>query len=237
MAKRVKPCPGWLATFADLMSLLMAVFVLLFAMSTLDAEKYESVVQSLTNALGHGQDLTQTQVQYFKQVQKNQSDSDLSGETVIENLKPLYESLIETYLSEAKPSEDIKINFDPQKNQIKVTFAEQISFSSGQAELMPKLIFQLRKLKVYLNPDMFVRAVGHTDELPVTGGRFRSNWELSSARAAAVIEQLVLDSVILPEQGEAVGMADTQPISAEHTPEAHAKNRRVEIIIMPKTLR
>ena len=237
MAKKVKPCPGWLATFADLMSLLMAVFVLLFAMSTLDAEKYEAVVQSLTNSLGHGKDMTQTQVQYFKETKQQDAVGPETGETLIEDLKPLYESLIETYATDTKNAEDIKINYDPAKNQIKVSFSEQISFASGQAELKPKLIFQLRKLKVYISPKIFIRAIGHTDEQPITGGKFSSNWELSSARAAAVIFQLVNDGIIKANQGEAVGMAETQPISTEHTVEAYAKNRRVEVLLMPLDMR
>lgn len=235
MAKKVKPCPGWLATFADLMSLLMAVFVLLFAMSTLDADKYEQVVRSLTESLAGGDDLTKTQLQYFnsqtEQKQQEQQSLEKKGETLVEDLKPLFESLIETYASNDNP--DIKINYDPEKNQIKVTFAEQISFASGRSELKPKLIFLLRKLKVYLNDELMVKAVGHTDAIPVRGGRYESNWELSSSRAAAVINRLIKDRIISPIQGEAIGLADTQPIIDEKSPEAYAKNRRVEIILLP----
>lgn len=238
MAKKIKPCPGWLATFADLMSLLMAVFVLLFAMSTLDANKYEAVVQSLTNSLGHGKDLTQTQVEYFEKVKEEQqaSDSVETGETVVEDLKPLFESLIETYATKTHEN-DIKINFDPEKNQIKVSFAENISFESGQAKLKPNLIFQLRKLKVYITPDIFVKAVGHTDSLPIKGGPFVSNWGLSSMRAAMVVDRLIQDRIVLPTHLEAVGMADTQPISQDKTLEAYAKNRRVELLLVPLVLR
>ncbi|MBN2864615.1 MAG: hypothetical protein JXK16_01285 [Thiotrichales bacterium] len=72
MAKKVKPCPGWLATFADLMSLLMALFVLLFAMSTIDVPKYKSVVESLTEALGHGETLSEAQIAYFEKMIKQE---------------------------------------------------------------------------------------------------------------------------------------------------------------------
>jgi len=236
MAKKVKPCPAWLATFADLMSLLMALFVLLFAMSSVDSKKYESAVESMTAALGHGQDLTQSQVQYFKKSKDNTVDSSKTGDTVLDELKPLYESLIETYAQQNNPS--VKINYDPKKHQIKVTFSEAISFPSGQARLKPELIFYLRKLKVYMQKDLFVKAIGHTDSQPIaSGGRYGSNWALSSARAAAVIQRLIKDHIIEARQAEAVGVADTQPIDTAKTPEAYAKNRRVEIILMPISLR
>lgn len=238
MAKAIKPCPGWLATFADLMSLLMAVFVLLFAMSTLDANKYEALVESLTDSLGHGKDMTQSQVQYFDKVKEAQQSSDSSetGETVVEDLKPLFESLIETYATQTH-EDDIKINFDPEKNQIKVSFAENIAFETGQVKLKPNLIFQLRKLKVYITPDIFVMAVGHTDSRPIKGGPFVSNWGLSSMRAAMVVDRMVQDKIVLPTHLEAVGMADTQPVSQEKTNEGYAKNRRVELLLMPLGLR
>ena len=234
MAKKAEDCPAWLATFADLMSLLMAVFVLLFAMSTLDANKYESIVKSLTMTLGHGSDLTQTQVEYFKKVKEEQnSDAEHQGETTIEQLKPLYESLIETY-SNANQDSEIEVTLDEERKQIKVTFPESISFAPGRANLKKSVVYQLRKLKVHITENILVKAVGHTDKRPVSGGRFTSNWELSSARAAAVVEQMVKDRVVSPQQVEVIGVADSQPILDEESQEAYAKNRRVEILLIPK---
>lgn len=221
---------AWLATFADLMSLLMAVFVLLFAMSTLDANKYEALVKSLTQTLGHGADLTQQQVQYFTSVSA-ESRSENSGETVMDNLKPLYDSLIETY-APSKDS-DITVTLDEEDKMIRVRLPESISFSPGRADLKASVVPQLRKLKSHISSDILVKAVGHTDKRAVSGGRFKSNWELSSARAAAVVQQLVADGVVQPSQVEVVGVADTQPLEVEDSLEAFAKNRRVEILLIP----
>jgi len=231
MAKKAKDCPDWLATFADLMSLLMAIFVLLFAMSTLDANKYEAIVKSLTAALGHGKDLTQTQVQYFK---KSEEEQEETGETVIDNLKPLYESLIDTFAQNNNDAEKIEVSIDEEKQQIKVSLPESISFQKGQANLKRLSVFQLRKLKPHITDDILVKAVGHTDNRPIRGGHFRSNWDLSSSRAAAVGEQLVADGIVKADQLEVVGVADTQPLINENTAEAYSKNRRVEILLIPK---
>lgn len=231
MAKKVKPCPGWLATFADLMSLLMALFVLLFALSSVDENKYEALVKSLSLALAGGEDLTKKQFEFFDAI-KQATDDDKKGQTTIDNLKPLYESLLDTF-AQSEANNEVKINYDPDKNQIKVSFAEEISFSSGRADLKPNIIFQLRKMKVFMRDDLLVRAVGHTDSIPILGGPYPSNWALSSVRAAAVVDRLVKERIALPEQLESIGLADTQPISKEDTPEGRAVNRRVEIILMP----
>lgn len=232
MSSKSDDCPAWLATFADLMSLLMAVFVLLFAMSTLDAKKYEALVQSLTLTFGHGADLTQTQVEYFKKTEIQQEKLEESGETVIENLKPLFESVVDTYVISNKDS-DIQVMIDNDQNQIKVIFAESISFPTGEAELKPGFVEELKRLKPYINQQTEVKAIGHTDKRPVSGGRFKSNWELSSARAAAVIDLLVSEGIASPKQAEVIGVADSRPIDTSETLEAYRKNRRVEVVIVP----
>lgn len=232
MSAKSDDCPPWLATFADLMSLLMAVFVLLFAMSTLDAKKYEAVVKSLTFTLGHGSDLSQTQVEYFKEDELNQMQLEKKGETVIEDLKPLFESVVDTYAISNQDS-DIQVTLDKERKEIKVTFAESISFLSGEAKLMPGFATELKRLQPYIDRNTKVKAIGHTDKRPVSGGRFSSNWDLSSARAAAVIELLVTEGVALPQQVEVIGVADSRPIDPADTLEAYQKNRRVEIILVP----
>ena len=244
MASKCKGCgPAWLATFADLMSLLMALFVLLFAMSSLEVPKYKAVVESLTEALGGGTELSPEQIHYFQSLQKSmqeEADKDASQvvvkNTVIQDLHPLYDSLVETYTNASK-QQDIKIQYDAENNQIRLVFAEQIAFDPGSAELKPYFKVLLRKFFLFKQEDVALKVVGHTDSRPITGGRFKSNWELSSARAASVIEQLVGDGSIRPDQAEAVGLADTQPVALGNTEKDYAKNRRVEVLVTPSSFR
>jgi len=245
VARKARGGPAWLATFADLMSLLMALFVLLYAMSSADVPKYKAVVESLSEALGNGSELTPEQEQFFQSLQLSMdSESKVtvppepkgSQETVIDNLQPLYKSLIETY-SEAGKKSEIKIHYDSENNQIRLVFPEQIAFDPGRANLKPRFIELLDKFFQFRDEKVALQVVGHTDSRPIYGGRFKSNWELSSARAASVIEQLVSDNAIRPEQAQAIGLADTQPISNGTTEEDYAKNRRVEILITPEKFR
>ncbi len=237
MAKKKGGGAGWLATFADLMSLLMAFFVLLFAMSSTDKAKYEALVKSLTQSLGHGADLTQTQVQYFQQTktQKKPSENTGTAEKSPIELKPLYNSLIQTYASETARG-DVKVEMTEDGKHIRITFPDRVAFDPGRANLKPEFIRMLRKnTDLIKKPDIMVKVLGHTDSRPIHSFRFKNNWELSSARAAAVIGQLIKDGVIRKDQAVAIGLADTRPLVPGNTPEALRKNRRVEILIAPKT--
>jgi len=223
----------------------MAFFVLLYAMSSTDIPKYKAVVESLTEELGNGSELTPEQEQFFQSLQQasekeqEQEPSPKSitpQQTTIQDLKPLYESLIETY-SEAGKNSEIKIDYDDASNQISLIFPEQIAFDPGRADLKSRFVELLRKFFAFRDEKVALQVIGHTDSRPISGGRFKSNWELSSARAASVIEQLVRDKAIRAEQAQAIGLADTQPLSNGTSPLDYAKNRRVEILITPEDLR
>ena len=233
MAKKQGGGPAWLATFADMMSLLMAFFVMLFAMSSVETSKYEALVESLTDALGHGRDLTATQKQYFQQTKTQPTPSDNTGtaaKTAIEELKPLYDSLIETYASELKKTQ-VNVKLLDNGNKLLITFPSKVAFPPGRASLTPEFIQMLAKLPSWKNQPVRIKVLGHTDSRPIHNLRFRNNWELSSARAATTITALIRLGKIRPDQAMAVGLADTRPIDPRPTEEAYRKNRRVEILV------
>ena len=250
MSKRVKPCPGWLATFADLMSLLMAMFVLLYAMSSTDEAKYVEVVESLTEAFAGKGVFSSEQINYIESIKskiesKNSQSSSSEAvlpkpaeikEIFVDSLSPLYESLLETF-SKNKDSKDINIEYDPVLNQIKMVFPEQIAFDPGKAELKPRFAELLKNSYELQDEFVLIKVIGHTDKRPVSGGRFRSNWELSSARAASVVVQLVASGSVRADQAQAIGVADTLPISEGNTLADFAKNRRVEVLISPESFK
>ncbi|NPA71765.1 MAG: flagellar motor protein MotB [Gammaproteobacteria bacterium] len=236
MAKKAKNCPAWLATFADLMSLLMAIFVLLYSMSTIEEPKYVEVVKSLSESLGGSDAITKEQVAYFAAVaesieaEKAKDAPPIEVVSQIEELKPLYESLVETF-AQSDGTSDIQIEYDPEADQIKVIFPEQIAFDPGRAQLKPRFAAILSDSYDLSNESVSLKVIGHTDKRPVTGGRFHSNWELSSARASSVVEFLVRNGRVRAEQAQAIGVADTQPISKGESYLDFAKNRRVEVLI------
>jgi flagellar motor protein MotB len=116
----------------------------------------------------------------------------------------------------------------------KVVLREQELFDSGSATLKPEGIKVVTKLAETLKgyPDTVIRSEGHTDDRPISTGRFPSNWELSSARATEVVRSLQKQG-ISPERLIAIGYGDTRPAAPNTDAESRAKNRRVEIIVVP----
>ncbi|MDG6773403.1 flagellar motor protein MotB [Thiomicrorhabdus sp. ZW0627] len=224
--------PAWLMTFADLMSLLMAVFVLLYAMSSLEIPKYKAAVESLTDALGHGSVLSDEQAAYFHSLDVGKTKFPIDNKSIKNELYPLYHELIENFFGQRGRS-SIRIDYINRSDEIRVTFPEQIAFDPGKAELKPQFIDMLSNFEGFYKEDVLVKVIGHTDMRPVVGGRFKSNWELSSARAASVIVELVKRGIIRASQAQAIGLADTAPLTTGTTEQELAKNRRVEVLIVP----
>ena len=116
-------------------------------------------------------------------------------------------------------------------------FQAEVLFDSGSADLgaagraqLSKLAASINQIEPQMPPDMewFVRVDGHTDKVPIQSGRFASNWDLSLARALAVVRYLVSQGVP-PERLSANGFGEYQPLDAGDTPEARRRNRRIEL--------
>lgn len=209
-----------MTTFADLMSLLMAFFVLLYAMSSVDDQKFQEIVYSFNK-------LQQDSIVEDEEKGKGKSNGDgKSDEPSVIDSFPLYESLIETYQTEIKEGE---ASVEKRDSKIYITFPGGIAFESGSATIKREFLYSLRKLFEISYYDTSIEILGHTDSDPISGGKYRSNWDLSSSRAASVAEALLKMKIVKPGRIKVTGMADTQKISK--LPEEKAKDRRIEIVI------
>lgn len=117
-------------------------------------------------------------------------------------------------------------------------FSSEVLFDVGSAALSPGGRAQIAKVKAILDEvsgeippgvDWIIRVDGHTDDVPITGGAFRDNWQLSQARALSVVEYMIHDLGFPPQRLAATGFGEWQPIDPADTPEARAKNRRIEL--------
>lgn len=223
-----KGAPLWMLTYADLMSILMAMFVLLFSLSEIDANKFRSMAESFNDTLNVGAPVDEKSE--FLKRDKNEDQK------VIEELKPLYESLIELFKRDLKESETL-IEYNKDTDSVFIRFPNSIAFKTGSAELRPKFKAKLRKFFVLRNEDeVYVKVLGHSDKTPIaSGARYRSNLELSSSRASRVAEELVNGRLINSDSIEAIGYGSSRGISVDDTPEEMAKDRRVEILIQNKS--
>ena len=174
--------------------------------------------------------LTQTQQDLAKQQQRLQQLQD-----ILDQQKAQSEEL-KNKMSEALTGYNSKDLSVYQKNgKVYVSLSENLLFPSGSAVVNPKGVEALSKLAAVLNlnSDVAVNIEGHTDTVPIRG-RYKDNWDLSTARANAIVRILVDNYKVDPVRVEASGHSFYDPVDSNSTPEGRAKNRRTEIILSPK---
>ncbi len=121
-----------------------------------------------------------------------------------------------------------------------LTFLDEIFFDSGKAVVKPEGEQALQKVAAVLKetvPDSPVAVEGHTDNEPIRYSGWKSNWELSSARALAVVHYFTGQQGVPPERLQAVGFGEYHPVGENDTAESRRQNRRVEVVILPKELK
>lgn len=251
-----KGSPAWMATFSDLMNLLLCFFVLLFSMSSIDADKYEQIVASLSNSFsifsGGGSSIGEGTLISNGVSQLNELDdyySDMgkaSEEEEVANADPMaeykkeqkkatekmYDELSE--LSERGNLQDtVSIDVADNYQYVKISLSGAILFDSGQAEVKKDAVPILNKvgdiLKIY--DKYLIKVEGHSDNVPISSGRYKDNMELSTDRAISVWSYFVTEKKLNPKTLEAAGRSQYDPIASNKTAEGRAKNRRVEIKI------
>lgn len=222
---------SWLIPYADLLTLLLALFIVLFASSSINSEKLQQIMISMNSALsGKGSSLIlkeNASSPAVKPLELTAGEETKQEEN--EKLHSLMEN-IQSYI-EARGLEKV-ITVQDEPKGIKLSLKDVILFESGSAELKgnsPAILGGLLDLiKGVQNP---ISIEGHTDNVPITGGTFRSNWELSSARALSVLyffEQNGIPSNKL----QFAGFGEQKPLYPNDTVEHRQANRRVDIMIL-----
>ncbi len=232
-----KGAPEWMATYADMMTLLLCFFVLLFAMSSIDAQKFEALVQSLSGAIGVLDKGSTVNLQPLINNYPNDSPHETLDEfkqaQEMEELEGLKREL-ENFLSENDLQESIVLEIN--ERGLLLRFMDKVLFDSGRADLRGEAFEVLNKVSELLNENnRNIRIEGHTDNRPISTARFPSNWELSSQRACNVLKYLN-QKFVAAERLSASAYADTKPIDTNDTNLGRQNNRRVDIIILRSTL-
>ena len=274
----------WMATFSDMMTLLMCFFVLLFSMSSVDAQKFEEVAKSFQStisifsagakAVGDGILMSNgvSQLNMLDQyvntsgrtsaADSNPEDISNSGGTTDEKLQEVAAELgmaqdeieklqaaldeleadkmklseelaekMEAAFAESMMSDQVEVSFNA--DYVMLTLNGAFLFDSGRADIKQDAIPVLNKIGVLLAKyaDFDVEVEGHTDSVPLNGGRYENNDVLSSYRALAVFDYLKDNAAIDPKSMKHSGRGEYIPAADNATPEGRAKNRRVEIKI------
>ncbi|HIJ89527.1 MAG: OmpA family protein [Desulfobulbaceae bacterium] len=224
---------GWIISFADLMTLLLCAFILLFASSRLDLEKFRLIAQSMSGALG-GKSVIYVPVS-AEDIPKiaRKEESDMTGRL----RRTLgYANQLRTVLAPEIQQRQLDIEVSDQL--ITILILQNGSFETGSSTLNPNFLPTARKIRdALVDVPGDITVAGHSDNQPMSGGKFRSNWELSSARAFSLMHELLQDNVLPNERFVLKGCGDTQPRVPNTTQDNREKNRRVEIIIDQRGLK
>ncbi|MGI9238586.1 MAG: flagellar motor protein MotB [Woeseiaceae bacterium] len=247
--------PAWVMTFADLMTLLMCFFVLLLAFSEMDAAKFKQLSGSMKDAFGVQAEIevrtipkgTSVVAQEFSpgrpdptalpQVRQFTVDSNKNTLDALEREAREIEEArkhaerLRLALKEELKKGDVSIQTEGMK--VIIHIMENASFDSGMADLREAFFPALKKIGDLIdNNSGEVTISGHTDNVPISNERFRSNWDLSTSRAVSVAHQLLIISDVNPDNIIVTGHADTRPRAPNDSGENRAKNRRVDIAIV-----
>lgn len=226
----------WLQSYGDMITLILCFFVLLFSMSSIDAKKWQVVSESLQEALGgapgQGSGIKGGELPALEQDIKSDEDSSMEPEKLQELME--LKAKIDAYVKEKGLENMIVTDIEEVGLVIRIT-TDEVIFDLGSAVLKPLALAFLDHLAPLLKEtkhELWVE--GHTDDVPIQPGFiYPSNWELSTARASAVIRYLIERWGFDPARLSAAGYADTKPRFPNDSLEHRALNRRVEIVIKP----
>lgn len=254
-APESRSIPGWVMTFADLMTLLMCFFVLLLAFSEMDAAKFKQLSGSMKDAFGVQAEIevrtipkgTSVVAQEFSPGTPEPTPLNMVKQFTIDSNKNTLNAM-DTEKNDRESTEeqarriraalrkeilegDISVQTEGMKIVIHVL--ENASFESGQADVRSKFIPVLTKIAELIDKNSgSVLISGHTDDVPIANDRFRSNWELSTSRAVSVAHEILKTAALDDDRFVVTGHADTRPVAENITGANRAKNRRVDISIV-----
>lgn len=211
----------WLLTYADMITLLLAFFIILYVSSRVDAKKYNDLASSIRVAFGVT--LPASPI----------AQAGRGGEKLLP-IPDVFGMLMQRFSRELE--EEIRqgrVEIQRTEKGIVLRFREAVLFESGKATLSDKAKRILDQVAVSLreipNP---IEVEGHTDNLPIRTHFFPTNWELSVARATSVVRYLVEVRGLSPERLAARGLADNRPLVPEDRLRGNPRNRRVEVHVL-----
>ena len=240
----------WLLTYADMITLLMVLFIVLFAIGQTDLKKFELLRTSLNNSLGGQSKVfsggtgvleSQPSVAAFLSNpglvaaatqaldEKNKAAAIKAAEAAALTRAS---QAIEAALAAHGLTDAVSFRIEP-RGLVVTVVTDRVLFDVGSAVLRSEGQIVLDAIAPVLrNLPNDISIDGHTDNQPIGGGEYPTNWELSTARATAVLRYLIATQGMAPSRIAAAGYADTRPLYPNDTPAHMAANRRVEVVIL-----
>ncbi len=220
---------NWLITYADLMTILLVFFVLLYSLAFFEKEKYEERIEVIMRQLKQDQESKGGMELFDLSADLNRKISleDITGLRSRE--KALFKKINKFV---RKTNLDKNITAESRNGKIILTVSGETLFSSGSARLNPSALPAFNRMIQIFDqfPEFVINIKGHTDNIPISTQAFPSNWELSAIRATTVLKHLISKG-ISPQRLTATGYGDIIPRVPNTTDENRDRNRRVEFVL------
>lgn len=229
---------SWLIPYADILTLLLALFIVLFAMSSVDAQKFSLLSKAFNDIFAGGTGVlefeapipeSETETIEDPKEKPKKEDLDKDQQELLEIQKK-----VNSYIQEKKLHEKLATKLTDEG--LLVTIRDNVLFDSGKAEIRNvdlNIATEISGLLV-MNPPRNIIISGHTDNVPIRNAGYESNWELSVMRAVNFMKILLRNDQLDPRWFSAKGFGEFQPVASNNTKEGKARNRRVEILILPR---
>ena len=240
---------GWMATYADMVTLLLTFFVLMFALSNVDNEKAELFLLAMSRDGITAEQFLEIQDRYaidefdgsewddeFPTPGRDDDDgNEDEGDTEGDEALAALAAALQKYIDDEDLGSQLAVTFNG--DFLMITLSNSIWFDSGMADITPEIaeqgqvIGQLLEAN-FLHTDPFeIVVAGHTDDRPINTAQYPSNWHLSNARATNFLEILIRDSHLSPYHFYIWACGEYRPIATNETPAGRQANRRVEVMI------
>lgn len=216
----------WLVSYADLVTVLFAFFVVMYSISSVNEGKYKTLLSSLEKSFSSSPqastDITESKTRPQAKPKILKTEAELfrsrAAQQIAQDLAPYIKNNL------------IEVTHYPRR--IEVEMKSQLLFDSAQATLTAPALPVLKQLSTLIRtlPNK-IHVEGYTDNRPIHTTTFPSNWELSAARAASVVHQLMQHG-IAPQRMAAIGYGEYHPIANNNNPQGRLKNRRVVLVLL-----
>lgn len=228
---------SWLVPYADILTLLLALFIVLFASSQVDQKKFTSMKQAFnvifdgnTGIMEGGFDAPNVLPSTPSNASVNSQDNinkDGMQDRALRNIKKQFDEYIKQHQLTGQLDTKIVSSY------LVITIREKVLFDSGSDVVKPEFLPVIQAIANILRTygDLEVMIGGHTDNVPIHNLKFETNWDLSSARALSFMKILIKDGNLDPERFSAIGFSEYHPVADNDTAEGRAKNRRVEVTV------
>ncbi len=235
-AKKKEPegSPLWMVTYSDMVTLLLTFFILLFSISIIDIQRFQTVIISIqTSFMGYTGIMDQTPDPYESTGEAQAHEQGFFSEaSMLERAREAEAILaeVESFLAEIGLEGQVEVRLD--ERGIVMELPDYIFFERARADLRPEARLVLDKFsELFIRLERSIIVEGHTCNLPINVPEFPSNWELSVIRAVRVTRYLVEERGLDPHRLTATGYGEFQPLEPNLTPDARARNRRVTMVI------